>query len=318
MGKWEVAAMPLPPDLIESKQREMISMPKRTASIHEAIAGYLFLTPNFIGFIVFTIFPVIGSLLLSFSDWNLINPPTPAGLQNYCGLFQDHVYLQSLLNTAYFSFASVLLNISLALFLAILLNHKIRGLQFFRTAYFTPVVFSSVAVALIWQWMMDADIGILNYGLHWFGLGPYPWLISPQMAMFSVVLVSVWKGVGYNMVIFIAALKSVPAELYEVARIDGANAWGVFWNVTWPMISPATFFVSVTSIINSFQVFDVTTVLTNGGPANATNTLVMLIYQHAFQFFRMGYASAIAYTLFAIVLLFTVLQMVVAKRWVHY
>jgi multiple sugar transport system permease protein len=290
----------------------------RTASMREAIMGYLFLTPNLVGFLIFTVLPVIGSLLISFSDWNLINPPTPVGIENYCNLFQDHTYLRALLNTVYYSFGSVILDIGIALFLAILLNTKIRGLSFFRTAYFTPVVLSTVAVALIWQWMLDSEMGLLNHILSWIKLGPYPWLISPVFAMPSVIMVSLWKNVGYNMVIFIAALKGVPNELYEVAKIDGANAWKVFWNVTWPLISPATFFVTVTSIISSFRVFDMTTVLTNGGPGNATNTLVMLIYQHAFRFFRMGYASAIAYTLFGIVLIFTILQTVVAKRWVHY
>ncbi len=293
-------------------------MKGKSASWKETIAGYLFLTPNLIGFVIFTAFPVLGSLLLSFTNWNLITSPTMAGIENYRGLFQDHSYLQSLTNTAYFSFVSVFLNIALALLFATLLNSKIRGGEFFRTVYFLPVIYSTVAVALIWQWLFDYQMGVLNHILAWVKLGPYPWLLSPQWAMPSVILVSVWKGIGYNMVIFLAALKGVPAELYESAKIDGANAWRSFWNVTWPMISPATFFVTVTSIINSFQVFDVTTVLTNGGPANATNTLVMFIYQHAFQFFRMGYASAIAYTLFGIVLVFTILQTVMAKHWVHY
>jgi multiple sugar transport system permease protein len=284
----------------------------------EAVAGYLFLTPNILGFIVFTVFPVIGSLLISFSDWNLISVPSGVGLANYEQLFQDAVYWHALRNTIYYSCCSVLLNIIIALFLAMLLNKKIRGLHLFRAAYFLPVVFSSVAIALIWQWLFDFEMGLFNQILHYFHLRPFPWINSPQWALPSVILVAVWKGVGYNMVIFLAALQGVPRELYEVARIDGANAWRTFWNVTCPMISPTTFFVTVTAIINSFQVFDLTTVLTNGGPADATNTLVMLIYQHAFQFFRMGYASAIAYTLFGIVLIFTILQTVLAKRWVHY
>lgn len=293
-------------------------MKAKPVSFKETIAGYIFLTPNLIGFLIFTVFPVIASLLISFQDWNLINQPTFSGIDNYRSVFQDPVYLQSLINTAFFSFFSVFFNIFGALFLATLLNRKIRGSQLFQTAFFAPVVYSTVAVALIWQWLYDYQMGFLNYLLGWFHMGPYPWIISPQWAMASVVLVAVWKGIGYNIVIFVAALKGVPVELYESAKIDGAGDWRTFLNVTWPMISPATFFVTVTSIINSFQVFDVTNVLTNGGPANATNTLVMLIYQHAFQFFRMGYASAIAYTLFGIVLIFTFIQTIAAKRWVHY
>lgn len=288
------------------------------ARFKEAVVGYLFLTPNIFGFIIFTVFPVIGSLLISFSDWNLINQPSPNGLANYQELLTDSIYWQSMTNTAIYSFVSVFLNIFLALFLAMLLNNKIRYIGIFRSAYFLPVVYSSVAIALIWQWLFDYQMGLLNQILHWFKLSPVPWINSPQWALVSVILVAVWKTVGYNMVIFLAALQGVPSELYEVAKIDGANVWKTFWNVTWPIISPSTFFVTVTSIISSFQVFDLTTVLTGGGPANATNTIVMLVYQHAFQFFRMGYASAIAYTLFGIVLIFTVLQTLMSKRWVHY
>jgi multiple sugar transport system permease protein len=286
--------------------------------LRDAVVGYLFLTPNFLGFIIFTAFPVIGSLLISFSSWNLITPSTAVGLANYRNLALDQVYWQSLLNTVIYSLASVCLNIFLALFLAALLNRKSRGINLARSAFFLPVIYSSVAIALIWQWLFDYQMGLFNHLLSWIHLGPFPWINSPQWALPSVIMVAVWKGVGYNMVIFLAALQGVPGELYESARIDGANRWNVFWNVTWPMISPSTFFVTVTSIINSFQVFDLTTVLTGGGPANATNTLVMYIYQNAFLFFRMGYASAIAYTLFAIVLIFTLLQTLVAKRWVHY
>ena len=293
-------------------------MKTQTATFKEAVTGFLFLTPNMVGFIIFTVFPVIGSLLLSFADWNLINPPHWVGTQNYQNLAGDFIYWKSLINTAIFSVFSVSLSIALALLLAILLNQKIRGVNMFRTAYFLPVIYSTVAVALIWQWLFDYQMGLLNHVLGLLKLGPFPWINSPDWALPSVILVSVWKGLGYNMVIFLAALQGVPAELYESAKIDGVNAWQNFWNVTWPMISPSTFFVTVTSIINSFQVFDITTVLTNGGPGNATNTLVMYIYQIGFQFFKMGYASAVAYTLFGIVLVFTVLQTVVAKHWVHY
>jgi len=284
----------------------------------ETVAGYLFLAPNLIGFLAFMIFPVVASLLLSFTSWNLIQAPVFVGADNYRQLAANPLFWQTLKNTAYFTFAGVPLQIVLGLLLAILLNDKTRGVEFFRTAYFLPVVSSTVAVSLIWQWLFDSHSGLINYLLELVGIGPIPWLVSPKWAMPSVIIVAVWKGVGYNMVIFLAALKGVPAELYESARIDGAGSWKQFWSITFPLISPSTFFVMVTSIINSFQVFDVTTVLTGGGPANATNTLVMMIYQYAFQFFRMGYASAIAYVLFGIVLIFTLFQAYLSKRWVHY
>ncbi|NLG84570.1 MAG: sugar ABC transporter permease [Firmicutes bacterium] len=286
--------------------------------IREAMAGYIFLMPNFVGFIIFLVFPVIGSFLLSFANWNLITSPSAAGIGNYRELVYDQLYRQALWNTAYFSLVSVFFSIAIALFIAVLLNEKLRGVTFFRTALFFPTVYSTVAVALIWQWIFDYRMGLMNHLCSLLKLGPYPWLISPAWAMPSVIIVAVWKNIGYNMVIFLAALQGVPKELYEAALIDGANNWQRFWRVTWPMISPATFFVTITSIISSFQGFDVTTVMTGGGPANATTTLVMLIYKYAFQFFRMGYASAIAYTLFAIVLLLTILQVIFSKRWVHY
>ncbi|HBF39327.1 MAG TPA: sugar ABC transporter permease [Firmicutes bacterium] len=293
-------------------------MKAKTTKFGEAVAGYLFLMPSFVGFIIFTGFPVIGSLLLSFSDWNMITPPVAVGLSNYQKLPSDPLLMQSLSNTAYFSLLSVPLNILLALLLAILINNKLRGTNFLKAAYFLPTIYSTVAVALIWQWIYDYRTGLLNYFFGLIHLGPYPWLTSTKLAMISVVGVAVWRGVGYNMLIFLAGLQGVSVDLYEAARIDGTNQWQMFWHVTVPMISPSTFFVTITSIINSFQVFDITTVLTAGGPGNATNTLVMLIYQHAFQFFRMGYASAIAYVLFGIVLVLTLIQTTLSKRWVHY
>jgi len=291
---------------------------RRKINRKETIAGYLFLAPNMVGFLVFMVFPLVGSLLLSFSHWNLIQSPTFAGLDNYRQLFENPLFWQSLKNTAYFAFVGVPLQIILGLFLAVLLYSNIKGLEFFRTVYFLPVVSSTVAVSLMWQWLFDSHTGLLNHVLGWFGINPVPWLVSPKWAMPSVILVALWKGIGYNMVIFLAALKGVPEHLYESARIDGANRWQQFWNITFPMISPSTFFVTITSIINSFQVFDVTTVLTGGGPANATHTIVMMIYQYAFDFFRMGYASSIAYVLFGIVLIFTLLQLYFSKKWVHY
>lgn len=293
-------------------------MKSKSPAAQETIAGYLFLTPNLIGFLLFFVFPVIASLWVSFNDWNLLTPPTFIGAQNYQHLLTDNVFWQTLWNTIYFSLCSVPLSIGLSLVLAIFLNQKIRGINFFRAAFFLPTICSVVSIALIWQWLFDYQTGLINHVLGFMKLGPFPWINSPYWAMPSVIMVAVWRNIGLNMVIFLAGLQGVPAEMYEAAKIDGANAWEIFWNVTWPMVSPTTFFVTVTSMIGSFQVFDVTTVMTNGGPANATNTLVMLIYQHAFQFFRMGYASGIAYILFGIVLILTIVQTISSKKWVHY
>lgn len=285
----------------------------------EAVAGYLFLAPNFLGFLVFMLFPIIASLILSFLDYSLLRSYSYSwvGLQNYQDLSKDIFFWQSLKNTTQYTILGVPFKIILALFLAVLLNQKIRGVGFFQAIYFLPVVCSMVAMALVWEWLFEPK-GLINYILSYFGLGPFPWLTSSLWAMPSVVLVSIWKDTGYYMVIFYAALKDVPEELYEVAKIDGANAWKRFWYITFPYISPTTFFVIVTSIIMSFRIFELTTVLTRGGPGNATNTLVMLIYQNAFNFFRMGYASAIAYIFLGIILIFTAIQIALSKRWVHY
>ncbi|NLG83621.1 MAG: sugar ABC transporter permease [Firmicutes bacterium] len=287
-------------------------------AIHEAVAAYLFLLPSFVGLVVFVVLPIIKSFLLSFHNWDLLGAMKWNGLKNYRQLIKDPFFIDSLKNTAYFSFVSVPCNICIGLFLAVMLNQKIRGVKTYRVVYFLPVVCSTVAVALIWQWLYDKDFGVVNYLLNKIGLPGVPWLTSFVWAMPAVILVAVWKGIGYNMVIFLAGLQGVPAELYEAAKIDGANAWARFWHVTLPMISPTTFFITVMSLIGSFQVFDVTMVLTGGGPGTATITLVQYIYRCAFEFFRMGYASAIAYVLFAIVLLFTLIQLGLSKKWVHY
>jgi multiple sugar transport system permease protein len=289
-----------------------------SASTKEAIAGYTFVLPILSGFLVFLAFPVVASFFISLSEWNMINEPVFAGIANYLGLFQDPFFWTCLQNTAYFSLFSVLFGIFLSLYLANLFHEtRPKGAGFFKSSIFIPVILSSVAVALVWQWILDSQTGIFNHLLGFFGLPAVPWLTSPAMAMNSVVMVAVWRQIGYNMVIFLAALANVPDELYEASSLDGSSRFQTFWNVTWPLISPSTFFIAVTSVINSFQVFDLTTILTNGGPANATNTLIMMIYQNGFQFFKMGYASAIAYALFAIILVITAVQTIVSKKWVH-
>ncbi|MDI3525286.1 MAG: multiple sugar transport system permease protein [Candidatus Atribacteria bacterium] len=284
----------------------------------EMIAAYMFLLPSFLVIGVFVIYPIVSSFLLSFQDWNLLGNKVWAGFDNYQRLSGDPIFKDALRNTAYFSFGSIPGKVIIALFIAVLLNKGVFGLKAFRTIYFLPVVCSSVAAALMWQWLYDTNFGFLNFLLRKIGLGPVPWITSEKWAMPSVIAVSVWKDVGYNMVILLAALQDVPAEIYEAAKIDGAGRWAVFRYITLPLISPAVLFVTIMSVIFSFQVFDVTTILTGGGPGTATISLVQYIYKCAFQFFRMGYASAVAYVLFLIVLGFTILQMRFARRWVHY
>ena len=273
--------------------------------------------PNLLGFLVLTVIPIIGSFGLSFFDWRLLDTPSAIGLRNYADLLKDDLFWKALLNTAYFVFVKVPITVVLSLLLAVVLNRKLAGVTFFRVVCFVPVVCSSVSVALIWQPLLDTGMGLVNRIIGLVGIPAVPWLTSIEWAMPSVIMVAEWKEIGYFMVIFLAGLQTIPSVYYEAGRIDGAGAWQEFLRITVPLISPTTFFIVVTSIIGSFQVFDITTVLTQGGPGNATNTLVMYIYQAGFKFFRMGFASAMAYMLFAIVFVFTLLQQRMSRYWVE-
>ncbi len=285
----------------------------------EITAAYGFLLPNLLGFAVFTFFPVVAALIISFTDWDLLQAPTWVGLENYRRLLSDPLFGQVLRNTALYVLGTVPLQMALALAVALALNQRIPGQLFFRTAYFMPVVASTVAVALVWRWIFNYDFGLLNSFLYMVGIQDPPnWLGSTRWALVSIIIMSIWQQVGYSMVLFLAGLQGVPQQLYEAAKIDGAGPSARFWFITLPMLSATTFFVLVISIINSFQVFDQALIMTQGGPANATNTIVFHIYRNAFQFFRMGYASAMAWVLFAIIFAVTLMQFRYQRRWVNY
>lgn len=295
------------------------SSPRYRLRRREASAAYGFLLPNLVGFAVFTFLPVLAALLISFTDWDLLTPPDWAGLENYRRLATDPLFRQVLKNTALYVLGTVPLQMALALAVAIALNQRIPGQLFFRTAYFMPVVASTVAVALVWRWIFNYDFGLLNSFLYMIGIQDPPnWLGSTRWALISVIIMSIWQQVGYSMVLFLAGLQGVPQQLYEAAKIDGAGPWARFLFITLPMLSATTFFVLVIGVINSFQVFDQAFIMTQGGPANATNTIVYNIYQNAFQFFNMGYASAMAWVLFAIIFVVTLLQFRLQQRWVNY
>lgn len=287
------------------------------ARAKEIVAAILFLLPNLLGFLVMTAIPVVASFVLSLYDWKLLDKPVLVGLANFKELFTDSLFWKSTANTAVFVFAKVPFSMAIALFLAVILNRKLAGRNIFRTIMFIPVICSSVSVALIWQPLFEQSSGLLNSILGFFGAAPVPWLSSTKYAMTSVIMVAVWKEIGYIMVIFLAGLQGISRTYYEAARVDGANVFQEFFRITVPLISPTTFFVLVTSIIGAFQVFDMTSVLTQGGPGNATNTLVMYIFQSAFRNFRMGYASAMALALFLIILALTLVQNRSSKNWVQ-
>lgn len=281
----------------------------------EYVAAFLFLLPNIIGFIIFTLWPMIYSFFLGFVKWGLINEASFVGLDNYKEIFRDNIFWVCLKNTAVYSFVKVPLNLFLSLLLAILLNQEIKGRNFFRTIAFLPAVCSSVAVAIIWKPLLEStQNGLINHMLGFIGISPIPFLSSTTWALPSVIGVGIWKELGYFMIIYLAGLQGIPSSYYEAASIDGANARTKFFNITLPLLAPTTFFAFVTSLIGSFQIFDLTSVLTTGGPANSTNTLVMYIYQNGFRWFRMGYASSLALILFVIIFTVTMIQSKLSNR----
>ncbi len=293
--------------------------PVRRLVESEAVTAYVLLIPTLVGLILFTLGPVLEAFAISFTKWDLTSPPEFVGLGNYNAMaVLDPLSRISFANTLYYVVVTVPVGIALSLLLAVAMNQKIRGIVLYRTAYFLPVISSTVAVSLLWEWLYHPEYGLLNYLLSLVGIPPSKWLADPSSAMPAIMVVSVWRGLGFNMVILLAGLQSVPQELYDAAAIDGAGARARFLNVTVPMLSPTIFFVTVLSIISSFQVFDQTYVMTKGGPLNATTTIVFYIFRQAFEWFHMGYAAALGYVLFAVILAFTLLQFRIQRSWVHY
>ena len=283
----------------------------------EAREGYLYALPWFIGFTVFTAGPIIASFLLSFTNWDLIRPAEWIGFGNYNMLLEDPLFWQSLKVTSIYALFSVPLGILGGLAIAVLMNQKIKGLSVFRTIYYLPAVVSGVAVSLLWSWIFNPDFGVLNYLLSLIGINGPGWIYDEKWALPSLIIMSLW-GVGGGMVIYLAGLQGVPTELYEAAIIDGASSWRRFWSITIPMISPVIFFQLIMGIIGSFQIFTQAYIMTGGGPNNATLFYVLYLYRNAFQWFKMGYASALAWVLFIVILILTIIQFKLANRWVYY
>lgn len=287
--------------------------------------AYLFLLPSLIGFLVFVVGPIIGSFGLSFFRWNLLSAPEFIGLTNYIQLItQDSIFHKVLGNTLYYTVTIVPLQLALGLIIAVALNQSIRGTSIYRVIYFMPVVTNIVAAALVFQWLLNRDFGIISAWI-WelaastgWSIQPPDWLNSTIWAKPAVVLLTLWKNVGFTMVIYLAGLQNVPDVLYDASKVDGASAWQRFRYITIPMVSPTTFFLLVIQMIGAFQLFAEPFVLTRGGPAQATLSIVYYIYQNAFEFQRMGKATAIAWILFAIIFVFTFIQVRLQRRWVHY
>ena len=269
----------------------------------------LFLLPSLMGFLVFIIYPVFYSLGVSFTDWDLINPMKFVGIKNYQSLVNDSTFWNSLKNTFLFIIGYLPSVMIIGLLVALLLHSKLCLKPVFRGVYFLPVVTSWVAVSLVWKWLFNPKYGLINYFLTMIGLHGPNWLNDPKTAMLAIIITSVWKDIGFIMVLYLGGLQNISVSLYEAADIDGADKWHQFWKITLPMLKQTTFFVSMISLINSFQVFDQVNIMTAGGPGDATTVLVQNIYNSAFKYSEMGYAAAMSWILFLIILVVSVVQM---------
>jgi multiple sugar transport system permease protein len=262
--------------------------------------------------------PILATLAISLTKWDLLTAPKLIGLDNYAALLTDDRFLKALRNTFFYTVVSVPLGLTIALGLAIALNAKVRGIAFIRTAYFLPVVTSTIAIALVWQWIYSADSGLLNQVLGAVGVPSQKWLSDPTLAMPSIIAMSIWQGLGVNVIIFLAGLQAIPSDLLDAASVDGAGSWARLRSVTLPLLTPSIFFTGVLSLIGSFQVFDQIFVLAKPRPTEATITVVYFIYENGFKFFKMGYASAASWILFLIVAVFSAIYFRSQNRWVHY
>lgn len=270
---------------------------------------YFFIAPNMILFFSFMIIPLLYTFYIGFYKWDVLSSPTFIGLKNYLDLFKDKLFWKSLVNTAYYTLATVPIIMAIALFMAILLNKPIKFRTLFRGALYIPSVISSVVIGMLWTWIFNADYGILNYFLNVFGINSVNWMNNPDTAMIPIIITTLWTRVGYNLVIYLAGLQNIPAMYYEACAIDGASKWQQFIYITFPLLKTTNFFILIMAIIYGFRSFDLIYVMTRGGPAGATTTMVLYIYQLAFQFGRMGKACALSIALFIIIAVLTIFQL---------
>ncbi len=280
--------------------------------------AWLAILPALAFFSLFVGFPVGYSFYLSFHDWNMMAPtPTWVGLENYAALLGDEEFHRSLYQTALFTLGITACIVVFSLGMALLLDQKLRWIKLYRTIFYLPAVTSLVAIGIVWVWMFDPQYGLINQILRGIGLEGPIWLADPSIALFALIMTAAWRNIGYFATIFLAGLQGIDNMYYEAARIDGASFWDSFWRITLPLLRPTILFVVVMSVILSFQVFALVYVMTSGGPAKSTEVLVFYLYQQAFTYFRMGYASAVGFVLFAIIFVLTILQFKVFGKTVH-
>ncbi len=288
-------------------------------TLWEKLRPYTMVAPAMLIFCMFFIYPIFYMMYLSLFEWNFISPDkTFVGLQNFIDLFRDDEFLQVLKNSFIYTFLTVSLTIGISLLLALWLNRSGFMYSLVQGAIFSPHIISLVSISLLWSWLMDPEYGLLNWVIGLFGFEKLQWLNHPDTALLSLVLVAVWKGVGFNTLVFIAGLQNIPKDIYEAAALDRTKPWTFFFKILLPMLSPTIFFLVIIGMINSFQVFETIYIMTQGGPVNSTNTLVYYIYQYGFEFFKIGYASAAGVILLVILGVLTILYFRLLSKRVHY
>lgn len=289
-------------------------------AVQEAVWGFFFILPVVLGLGLFYMAPSAASLFLSFTSWDGLSSPQFIGFDNFANLMKDAKFTGSMLNTMLYTIGTVPLSVSIATLLAVLLNQKIKGMVFYRTFYFIPVITMPIAVGMVWKWLYNSEFGLINHILGVMNLPQPNWLFDERFALLSIVLVSVWSTIGYNAVILLSGLQGISGSYYEAASLDGAGKMYKFFRITLPLLTPSLFFVLVMSFINSFQVFDLIFIMMDQQTTmlESTRTVVYSIWEDGFKYFNMGYASAQAFILFIVILIITMVQMYIQKRWVHY
>jgi ABC-type sugar transport system permease subunit len=278
-----------------------------------------FTAPTFILLGIFIFWPIFYSFYLSLFKWNMISPrKTFLGFQNYQDMYNDPVFWLVVKNTLLMAFFTVIVKMAISLYLATQLNKKVKGSSVYRAIIFSPTFTANVAIAMVWTWIFEPTYGLLRVVLKPLGFPMIDWIHSTSHSLPAVIIVLIWSGIGYDMVLFLAALKNISLEIYDAALVDGANSYQIFWRITFPLVSPTTFFLLITGFINVLKAFDIVRIMTEGGPLNSSNVVVHFLYQNAFQWFRTGYASALALILFVFIMFITLIQNRLSKRWVHY
>ncbi|WP_251460051.1 carbohydrate ABC transporter permease [Neobacillus sp. MER 74] len=307
--------------IIEKNKTQMVAVKQKKKRLNkEAIYALLFIAPTFLGLLIFYMLPAVASFGLSFASWDGMTAPVFVGLENIRTLFVDPTFQRSIINTIVFTVVSVPLSVVIATLVSLMLNQKIKGMVIYRTLYFLPVVTMPVAVGMVWKWLYNTDYGLINYLLGIFHLPQPSWLFDPNIALFSVILVYVWMTIGNNVILLLAGLQGVSNSYYEAAQIDGASKFRQFLNITLPLITPTLFFVFITSMISSLQMFDLIFVMIgdNNALLDPLRTIVFGVYESGFKYSQMGIASAQAFLLFLAILAITIVQFIYQKKWVHY